>query len=36
MNEKTAWVGTQRLITSKGRETFRLLMKSLKGGPIHE
>ncbi|MDR0979513.1 MAG: phage antirepressor KilAC domain-containing protein [Lachnospiraceae bacterium] len=24
-NEKTAWVGTQTLITPKGRETFRLL-----------
>lgn len=26
-NEKTGWVGTQTLITPKGRETFRLLMK---------
>lgn len=26
MNEKTGWVGTQLLITPKGRETFRLLM----------
>lgn len=28
-NEKTGWVGTQTLITPKGRETFRLLLKSL-------
>ncbi|HBC96080.1 MAG TPA: oxidoreductase [Clostridium sp.] len=28
-NEKTGWVGTQTLITPKGRETFRLLMKGL-------
>ena len=28
-NEKTRWVGTQTLITPKGRETFRLLMKGL-------
>ena len=27
-NEKTNWSGTQTLITPKGRETFRLLMKS--------
>ncbi|GAA0788082.1 antA/AntB antirepressor family protein [Hathewaya limosa] len=26
-NEKTGWVGTQTLITPKGRETFRLLIK---------
>ena len=26
-NEKTQWVGTQTLITPKGRETFRLLVK---------
>ena len=26
LNEKTGWVGTQTLITPKGRETFRLLM----------
>lgn len=26
MNEKTGWVGTQTLITPKGRETFRLLL----------
>lgn len=26
MNDKTGWVGTQLLITPKGRETFRLLM----------
>jgi anti-repressor protein len=32
MNEKTGWFGTQTLITPKGRETFRLLMKSVKGG----
>ena len=28
-NEKTGWVGTQTLITPKGRETFRLLMKGM-------
>ena len=28
-NEKTGWVGTQTLITPKGRETFRLLLKGL-------
>ena len=28
-NEKTGWVGTQTLITPKGRETFRLLMKRI-------
>ena len=28
-NEKTGWVGTQTLITPKGRETFRLLMKGI-------
>ncbi len=28
-NEKTGWVGTQTLITPKGRETFRLLMKGV-------
>ena len=32
MNEKTGWAGTQTLITLKGRETFRLLIKSVKGG----
>ncbi|GIW48980.1 MAG: hypothetical protein KatS3mg079_456 [Caloramator sp.] len=26
-NDKTGWVGTQTLITPKGRETFRLLIK---------
>lgn len=26
LNEKTGWVGTQTLITPKGRETFRLLV----------
>jgi anti-repressor protein len=26
MNEKTGWIGTQTLITPKGRETFRLLI----------
>ena len=26
-NEKTQWAGTQTLITPKGRETFRLLVK---------
>lgn len=26
-NERTGWVGTQTLITPKGRETFRLLIK---------
>jgi anti-repressor protein len=31
MNEKTGWVGTQTLITPKGRETFRLLLKSVTG-----
>ena len=30
MNEKTGWVGTQTLITPKGRETFRLLISTLK------
>lgn len=30
MNEKTGWVGTQTLITPKGRETFRLLITTLK------
>lgn len=30
MNEKTAWSGTQTLITPKGRETFRLLMQGMK------
>jgi anti-repressor protein len=29
MNEKTGWVGTQTLITPKGRETFRLLIKGV-------
>ncbi len=29
MNEKTGWVGTQTLITPKGRETFRLLLKGV-------
>ncbi len=29
-NEKTGWVGVQTLITPKGRETFRLLMKGLE------
>ncbi|MCM8710875.1 antA/AntB antirepressor family protein [Clostridium sp. SYSU_GA19001] len=28
-NDKTGWVGTQTLITPKGRETFRLLIKGL-------
>jgi len=28
-NEKTGWVGTQTLITPKGRETFRLLLKGI-------
>ena len=28
-NEKTKWSGTQTLITPKGRETFRLLVKNL-------
>ncbi len=28
-NEKTGWVGTQTLITPKGRETFRLLIKGM-------
>jgi len=28
-NEKTGWVGTQTLITPKGRETFRLLIKGI-------
>jgi len=28
-NEKTGWVGTQTLITPKGRETFRLLSVGL-------
>lgn len=32
MNEKTGWVGTQTLITPKGRETFRLLISALKEG----
>jgi len=30
MNDKTGWVGTQTLITPKGRETFRLLISTLK------
>jgi phage antirepressor YoqD-like protein/phage anti-repressor protein len=30
-NDKTGWVGTQTLITPKGRETFRLLLIDLKG-----
>lgn len=29
VNDKTQWVGTQTLITPKGRETFRLLMQGL-------
>jgi len=28
-NEKNGWIGTQTLITPKGRETFRLLIKGL-------
>lgn len=28
-NEKSGWVGTQTLITPKGRETFRLLIKGM-------
>ena len=32
-NDKTGWVGTQTLITPKGRETFRLLMITTKGVP---
>lgn len=28
-NEKTGWAGTQTLITPKGRETFRLLLKGM-------
>jgi anti-repressor protein len=28
-NKKTGWVGTQTLITPKGRETFRLLIKGM-------
>lgn len=28
-NEKSGWVGTQTLITPKGRETFRLLLKGM-------
>ena len=28
-NEKTGWVGTQTLITPKGRESFRLLLKGV-------
>ena len=31
INEKNGWVGTQTLITPKGRETFRLLLKSVTG-----
>ena len=30
-NDKTGWVGTQTLITPKGRETFRLLLMDVKG-----
>lgn len=30
-NDKTGWVGTQTLITPKGRETFRLLLITTKG-----
>jgi anti-repressor protein len=29
INEKTGWIGTQTLITPKGRETFRLLIKGV-------
>jgi anti-repressor protein len=29
MNEKNGWVGTQTLITPKGRETFRLLLQDV-------
>ena len=32
-NDKTGWVGTQTLITPKGRETFRLLLLTTKGVP---
>lgn len=32
-NDKTGWVGTQTLITPKGRETFRLLLITTKGVP---
>ena len=28
-NEKTAWAGTQTMITPKGRETFRLLTQGM-------
>lgn len=30
MNDKTGWVGTQTLISPKGRETFRLLIPAIK------
>ena len=30
VNEKTGWTGLQTLITPKGRETFRLLLKEVK------
>ena len=29
INNKTGWIGTQTLVTPKGRETFRLLCKGL-------
>ena len=32
-NDKSGWVGTQTLITPKGRETFRLLLITTKGVP---
>lgn len=28
-NDKTGWAGTQTMITPRGRETFRLLVKGL-------
>lgn len=31
MNDKTAWAGTQTMITPKGRETFRLLTQGMAG-----
>ncbi len=33
MNKKSGWVGTQTLITPKGRETFRLLLKGVTATP---
>lgn len=34
INDKTGWVGTQTLITPKGRETFRVLMIAASDGMV--